>query len=178
MSACTWDWTHILCVPRWVCYPLGYSGFTEGNCLFVSLARCPIDGWEHEAFAITDWNSLPLAIRTQGYCQRVETTPKETPIQTSLSPLPPQSSPLLLPWTPTHLGNLDYLFLDFGTSEQTNVDSAIYKYFLNIIILCFLLTAASALKIPSASFVQTSASCPRSKGGYVPAGSPILMGGS
>ena len=26
VSACTWDWTHVLWVPRQVCYPLGHSG--------------------------------------------------------------------------------------------------------------------------------------------------------
>ena len=26
VSACTWVWTHVLCVPWWVCYPKGHSG--------------------------------------------------------------------------------------------------------------------------------------------------------
>ena len=33
VPACTWDWSHVLCVLRRVCYPLGHSGSADKNTL-------------------------------------------------------------------------------------------------------------------------------------------------
>ena len=56
VSPCTWDWTHILCVPRLVYYPLGHhgicfcaAGYKEYSSTYLSL-RCGSQGYSDKHF--------------------------------------------------------------------------------------------------------------------------------